>query len=142
MWTIGWFVAIASFLACAADDFHRAQSVATDFAGALQRGDTVRMRELSMPSAAVKMGAAQREIPPVYTDFAHPHPEITTIEGGGIYGSGAYTVFRAQSKQLAPCHGGVRILLVKAGRDPRVTAVIPDPPIDSLFEGHCPLPRR
>jgi hypothetical protein len=118
-------------------DFGNARSTAIQFATALAAGDTIEMRRLSMPEAGKRMVHLRSELPAAYTVFANPDRELVTVSGGGIYGSGAETVFRIQSSRLKSCDGGLEFAVVKSGGSQRVSFVRPVPPIDSLTDDAC-----
>lgn len=118
-------------------DFASARSTATRFARALAAGDTVEMRQLSLPEAGKRMVQFRSELPAAYTVFADPERAMVTVSGGGIYGSGPETVFRIPSLRLRSCDGGLELAVIKSGGNQRVSFVRPVPPIDSLTDEAC-----
>jgi hypothetical protein len=118
-------------------DFGDARRTAVRFAEALHAGDTVAMRSLSMPEAGTHMVQLRSELPPAYLVFGDPLHSIRTVSGGGVYGSGAQTVFRIPSARLGSCDGGLDIAVIKVGGEQRVSFVRPDPPIDSVSDDAC-----
>jgi acyl dehydratase len=130
---------VAGFsVACfSSPDFASARSTATRFARALAAGDTVEMRQLSLPEAGKRMVQLRSELPAAYTVFADPERAMVTVSGGGIYGSGAETVFRIPSLRLQSCDGGLELSVIKSGGSQRVSFVRPVPPIDSLTGDAC-----
>jgi hypothetical protein len=129
---------VALSIACfGSPDFASARSTATRFARALAAGDTVEMRHLSLPEAGKQMVHLRSELPAAYTVFADPERSMVTVSGGGIYGSGAETVFRIPSSRLQSCDGGLELAVIKSGGNQRVSFVRPVPPIDSLTGTAC-----
>jgi hypothetical protein len=130
-------MAIFSIACFGSRDFASARSTATRFARALAAGDTVEMRQLSLPEAGKRMVHLRSELPAAYTIFADPERSMVTVSGGGIYGSGAQTVFRIPSSRLQSCDGGLELAVIKSGGSQRVSFVRPVPPIDSLTDEGC-----
>jgi hypothetical protein len=94
------------------------------------------MAALSLPSAATKMAAARREVPPEYVAFARPRPEISARVGGGVYGGARYASFFVASTVLRSCHGGVLIDVLN-DKQPLVVSVRPEPPMDVAANDPC-----
>jgi hypothetical protein len=130
-------IAVFAVACFGSPDFARARSTATQFARALAAGDTVEMRELSLPEAGKRMVQLRSELPAAYTVFADPQRALVTVSGGGIYGSGAETVFRIPSLRLQSCDGGLELAVVKSGGRQRVSVVRPVPPVGSLAGETC-----
>lgn len=129
--------AVASIACFGSRDFANAQSTAIRFARALAAGDTIEMRHLSLPEAGKRMVQLRSELPTAYIVFADPERSMVTVSGGGIYGSGAETVFRIPSSRLQSCDGGLELAVIKSGDNQRVSFVRPVPPIDSLTDEAC-----
>ena len=105
------------------------EQTARQFALALQAGDTVAMRRLSLPVAGAKMATAFGEIPRAYTDFG-PAPLVVRR------GNPQSVDFFVSSRKLTACHGGV-LISVSLGHEPRVTAFAPNPDATSAADDPC-----
>ena len=116
-------------------DFADAQSTAIAYAQALQAGDTARMRQLSWGTIQTGIPVLLREMPPAYTQFATPTPQLVTIHGGGIYGGS--NEFLVESKQLASCRGGIRVMVLTQKNTARVASIHLVPPLDSVSDDAC-----
>jgi len=116
-------------------DFADAQSTAIAYAQALQAGDTARMRQLSWGTIQTGIPVLLREMPPAYTQFATPTPQLVTIHGGGIYGGS--NEFLVESKQLASCRGGIRVMVLTQKNTSRVASIHLVPPLDSVSDDAC-----
>jgi hypothetical protein len=105
------------------------EQTARQFALALQAGDTVTMRRLSLPVAGAKMATAFGEIPRAYTDFG-PAPLVVRR------GNPQSVDFFVSSRKLTACQGGV-LIAVSQGHNPRVTAFAPAPDASSAANDPC-----
>jgi hypothetical protein len=105
------------------------EQTARQFALALQAGDTVTMRRLSLPFAGAKMTTAFGEIPRAYTDFG-PAPLVVRR------GNPQSVDFFVSSRTLTACHGGV-LIAISQGHEPRVAAFAPNPDASSAANDPC-----
>jgi hypothetical protein len=96
----------------------------------VQAGDSVKMRELSMPLAGAKMAAALGELPRAYTDFGD---NLTVVRRGN---PGTPDFFVA-SRRLSACHGGIMISVSPDKKHPQVATFGPAPDMDSLADDPC-----
>jgi hypothetical protein len=121
---------LAPLCACQHPSVYASQEqTAREFALALQAGDTVTMRRLSLPVAGAKMAAAFGEIPRAYTDFG-PAPAV--VRRGNPQSSD----FFVSSRKLAACNGGV-LIAVSQGQQPRVAAFALNPDASSAADDPC-----
>ena len=105
------------------------EQTARQFALALQAGDTVVMRRLSLPVAGAKRATALGEIPRAYTDFG-PTPLVVRR------GNPQSVDFFVSSRKLTACRGGV-LIAVSQGPNPRVAAFAPNPDASSAADDPC-----
>ncbi len=116
-------------------EFAEEKSAAIAFAQALEVRDTARMRQLSWGTVRSGLPVILREMPASYTQFARPTPQIVTIHGGGIYGG--YNEFLVESRRLASCRGGVRLMMLTEKDSSRVVSIHLVPPADSVSDDAC-----
>jgi len=103
--------------ACQRTAYSAQEETARRFALALQAGDTVTMRQLSLPIAGSKMATAFAEVPRASTDFGSD-PLIVRR------GNPKSPDFFIASRKLSACHGGI-LVVVAPGTTPRVATLRP-----------------
>jgi hypothetical protein len=105
--------------ACHRTPYSVQEDTARRFALALQAGDTVKMRQLSLPIAGSRMATAFAEVPREFTDFGS-NPLVVRR------GNPKSPDFFIASRKLSACHGGV-LIVVSPGTTttPRVATLRP-----------------
>jgi hypothetical protein len=96
----------------------------------VQAGDSVKMRELSMPLAGAKMAAALGDLPRAYADFGD---NLRVVRRGNP----GTPDFYVASRRLAACHGGIVILVSPDKKHPRVATFRPAPDMESQADDPC-----
>jgi hypothetical protein len=105
--------------ACHQTAYSAQEETARRFALALQAGDTVKMRQLSLPIAGSKMATAFAEVPRASTDFGSDPVVVRR-------GNPKAPDFFIASRKLSACHGGVLIVVSPGtGTTPRVATLRP-----------------
>jgi hypothetical protein len=109
--------ALLFLCACHQTAYSAQEATARRFALALQAGDTVKMRQLSLPIAGSRMATAFAEVPRASTDFGSDPVVVRR-------GNPKAPDFFIASRKLSACHGGV-LIVVSPGTTPRVATLRP-----------------